>query len=72
MSESEDKELQSLLKRAVSPVNAELGRDLWPAMLRRLDAAGNGVPWYDWLIMGGSLGVLAVFPRLILLLAYNF
>ena len=72
MSESEDKELQSLLKTAVPPVNSELQRDLWPAMLRRLDTAGNGVPWYDWLIMGGSLGVLAIFPRLILLLAYNF
>lgn len=72
MSESEDKELQSLLKTAVPPVNSELQRDLWPSMLRRLDTAGNGVPWYDWLIMGGSLGVLALFPRFILLLAYNF
>ena len=40
------KELQALLKRAFPPFEtAELQRDLWPRMLRRLDAQPFRVPW---------------------------
>lgn len=38
MRHGDDKEIQRLLKEAFPPVDRELRRDLWPAMLGRLEA----------------------------------
>lgn len=72
MTAPNDKEVQDLLKQAFKPVDTELHRDLWPAMLRRLDAARPALPWYDWLLIGASASVMVFFPRLVLLFAYHF
>ncbi|SRR5579864_1353639 len=40
----QEKELANLLRQAVRPVKRELPRDLWPAMLRRLDERSREQP----------------------------
>jgi hypothetical protein len=75
-----EEQTKQLLKQALQPVesSAELGRDLWPAVLRRLDedtaqqrrSMGSSVPWFDWALLGG-LAVFAVsFPATIPVLLY--
>ncbi|MGD0347949.1 MAG: hypothetical protein ABSA85_14400 [Terracidiphilus sp.] len=77
MNEEQTKEL---LKQTLPPVesNAEPGRDLWPAVLRRLDgdvaashrAVSFSVPWFDWALLG-ALAVFAVsFPATIPVFLY--
>ena len=48
MDEFDDRQIREGLKESFPPVNAELGRDLWPAVLHRLDTCPARVPWYDW------------------------
>jgi hypothetical protein len=67
----EDREIREALKQSLPAVNTELGRDLWPAVLRRLDAQPTRVPWYDWALIGLSAGVFVFFPQLILVFAYH-
>jgi len=71
MPDYEDKDIREALKRAFPPVDQELSRDLWPAMLRRLEKPALAVPWYDWALIAGLAGVLLFFPKLALLLAYH-
>ena len=71
MKESQHEDLRKILQEALPPMDPELRCDLWPHMLRRLDASGSSLPWYDWALIGGSAGMLAFFPRLILLIAYH-
>jgi hypothetical protein len=66
---SED--IRNLLKQAVPPVRAELRRDLWPAMRRRLDEGETRLPWYDWALAGAVLGAVAFSPQLILVIVYH-
>jgi hypothetical protein len=66
-----DRQIRDALKRSFSPVNTELGRDLWPDVLRRLDARSVGVPWYDWVLGGLSAVAFLVFPQLVLVFAYH-
>lgn len=67
----EEEEIRAALRAAFPPVDTELRRDLWPAMLRRLDEPARKVPWYDWALAGGLAGLTAFFPRLILFFAYH-
>lgn len=71
MDKDNDRQISDALKRSFPPVNSELGRDLWPDVLRRLDARSVGVPWYDWVLGGLSAVALLVFPRLVLVFAYH-
>ncbi len=70
-----DDRIKQLLKQTLPPVesNAEPERDLWPAVLRRLDAdraPRYAVPWFDWALLGG-LAVFAVsFPATIPVFLY--
>jgi hypothetical protein len=70
-SENDDyKEIQRSLKDAFSTVDPELHRDLWPAMLRRMAAEpAAAIPWYDWVLAGCTLVLLALFPKLAWLVA---
>jgi hypothetical protein len=68
---NDEEEIQAALQEAFPPVDSELRRDLWPVMLRRLDAPTQKVPWYDWVLAGGLAGVAVFFPKLILLFAYH-
>ena len=66
-----DLQIRDALQRSFSPVNTELGRDLWPDILRRLDTHSVSVPWYDWALVGLSAAAFLAFPRLLLVLAYH-
>ena len=51
--------------------NAELQRDLWPQMLRRLDAQPLRVPWFDWALAAALAAALLFFPGAIPALLYQ-
>jgi hypothetical protein len=71
MTENDDRKLLDALKQSFPPANTELGTDLWPQVLRRLEDHPALVPWYDWALAGLSAATLLAFPRLILVLAYH-
>ena len=66
-----EREIREALKQSLPPVNTQLRRDLWPEVLRKLDADHVRVPWYDWVLTGLSVGVLLFFPRLIFVFVYH-
>ena len=73
--EENSKELKVLLKQAIAPSpDAELRRDLWPQMLRKLEeksAAANTVPWFDWALAAVLSAALVFFPGSIPALLYH-
>jgi len=71
MTGPEDRQIREALKQSFPPVNTALRRDLWPAVLRKLDARPVRVPWYDWALIGLSASVFLFFPQLILVFAYH-
>jgi len=52
MIEHDERQIRKALQQSFPPVNTELRRDLWPAVLRKLDARPTRVPWYDWALIG--------------------
>jgi hypothetical protein len=72
MKELENEDLKKLLKKTLPAAGgAELQRDLWPAMLRRLDARPIHVPWWDWALLGGVSALILFFPGMIPVLLYH-
>jgi hypothetical protein len=71
MTEYRDEEIQRVLKEVIPRVDRELRRDLWAAMMRRLQAARPPVPWYDWALIGALGCSLVVFPEGIVHLLYH-
>ena len=71
MTEHNDRQIRDALKKFFPPVNTELRRDLWPNVLRKVDAQPVGVPWYDWALVGLSGVMFLAFPRLLLVFAYH-
>ncbi|HMG85194.1 MAG TPA: hypothetical protein VK574_05600 [Terracidiphilus sp.] len=65
-----------LLKSAIPRMDddADLPRDLWPAMLRRMDEETSrgaaSVPWFDWALAGGLVAFAAIVPRTIPVILY--
>jgi len=54
MNAHDEDRIKQLLQDALPPVNDDAPpRDLWPAMLRRLDARPIAPPWFDWALAGG-------------------
>ena len=69
-----EKELRALLQREFPPLqNARLRRDLWPQMLRRVDAQPEPlrVPWFDWALAAAVAAALLLFPNTIPALLYH-
>ncbi|HEX8838622.1 MAG TPA: hypothetical protein VF748_16895 [Candidatus Acidoferrum sp.] len=69
-----EKELRSLLQREFPPLQStELQRDLWPQMLRRLDAQPEPtrIPWFDWALAAAVAAALLLFPNAIPALLYQ-
>ena len=63
---------KKLLKSAFPLADRRLRRDLWPAMLIRLEEAPVRLPWYDWAVIA-LLAVWALtLPKGILQLLYQF
>jgi hypothetical protein len=71
MSEQDHDDIRRLLQDAFPRVNAELRRDLWPAMSHSLNARPRRFVWYDWALTGLAAGVIAAFPDLVLVLFYH-
>lgn len=70
--QEEERKLLAVLKREFPPLqNAELQRDLWPQMLRRLDAQPLRVPWFDWALAAAVAVALLLFPNAIPALLYQ-
>lgn len=70
--EENNSDLKALLKGAIAPVqHAELQRDLWPQMLRRLDEQPLRVPWFDWALAAVLAASLLLFPGAIPALLYH-
>jgi len=68
----DESELRALIQREFPPLqNAELPRDLWPQMLRRLDAQPLRVPWFDWALAAAVAAMLLLFPNAIPALLYQ-
>lgn len=67
-----EKELQTLLKGEFPALQkAVLERDLWPQMLRRLDAQPVRIPWFDWALAAAVAAALLLFPNAIPALLYH-
>lgn len=71
MTGSGDKEIQRLLKEVIPSVDRDLRRDLWPAMLRRLETPPTRLPWYDWAVIAALGCWLVFFPEGIVHLLYH-
>jgi hypothetical protein len=67
-----EKELKALLQEALAPVkDTELRHDLWPQMVRKLDAQQLRVPWFDWALVAVVAAALLFFPGAIPALLYQ-
>jgi hypothetical protein len=68
--------MKQLLQSAIPRIDKqpELDRDLWPAMLQRMDTenvrSAARIPWFDWALAGGLLAFAAVVPRTIPVILY--
>ena len=73
-----EERIKNLLQQALPPVesSAEPARDLWPAVLRRLDAEPIAAPapfrhnWFDWALLAGFVVFAASFPATIPVFLY--
>jgi hypothetical protein len=71
MNEREQDRLKELLRQALPAVEiGEAGRDLWPAMMDRLEARPPAPPWFDWALACGLLALAAIFPASIPVFLY--
>ncbi|HEX8711178.1 MAG TPA: hypothetical protein VF730_04840 [Terracidiphilus sp.] len=64
--------MKELLRQALPPIDAGVGpgRDLWPLVLKRLDAHPATLPWFDWALLAGLLALAALFPAWIPVFLY--
>lgn len=75
MTEHDQERIERLLKKSLPAINAqpgaELQRDLWPAMLKRLEARPAAVPWFDWALLAAVVAWLAFSPGAIPVLLFH-
>jgi hypothetical protein len=72
MNRHEIDDIKNLLKDSLRPIaGLQLQRDLWPAMLRRLDQPAFHVPWWDWTLLAAATALLLFFPGMIPALLYH-
>ncbi len=72
MSEANDEEIRTLLRKVISPVaDRELKRDLWPQMLGRLAERPVQVPWFDWALLAVPAIWFFFSPEAIPILLYH-
>ena len=74
--DQESDRTRELLRKVLPPVgeSPDLPRDLWPAMLRRMEEPAlhraSTVPWFDWALAGGLVAFAAMAPRTIPVILY--
>ncbi len=71
MTQRDEEQIRSLLKKAFPPVDTAPRRDLWPAVLRKLDEQSAAMPWYDWALAVAVVGLFFWFPKFIPVLLYH-
>jgi hypothetical protein len=75
MNTHDHERIEHLLRQSLPATDAqpraELQRDLWPAMLRRLEQRSFAVPWFDWALLAALVVCVAVFPGAIPVLLYH-
>jgi len=64
--------MKKLLRQALPRVEGqpEPARDLWPAVLRRMDAHPAAPPLFDWALLAGLVAFAGFFPAAIPVLLY--
>ena len=77
MNAHDEDDLKHLLRQALPPVEGDAapGRDLWPDLLRRLDAEPAAPAFSGWAVFDGALlaglgGVAVLFPASIPVFLY--
>jgi hypothetical protein len=78
MNKQEEGRIKQILRESLPPVDPEVepARDLWPAVLRRIDAdpaAAPGLPrqnWFDWALLAGLVVFAVSFPATIPVFLY--
>ena len=79
MNAHDEENIKQLLKQSLPPVeaHAEPARDLWPAILRRLDAEPASTMrgslrhnWFDWALLAALIVFAASFPATIPVFLY--
>jgi hypothetical protein len=72
MNELNEERMKKLLQQALPPVEGEPepGRDLWAAVLKRLDAKPAPAPCFDWALLAALVALIACFPASIPLFLY--
>lgn len=74
--DQETQRVEQVLRSVMPRVSEEpdLDRDLWPAMLQRMDRenvrSAARVPWFDWALAGGLVAFAALAPRTIPVILY--
>jgi hypothetical protein len=74
--DGETERIKNLVRETFPPTGgeAEPDRDLWPAMLQRMNSesahGATSVPWFDWALAGGVMGFVASAPQMIPVILY--
>ncbi len=75
MNQPDQKRIEQLLRKSLPPISARIGselpRDLWPAMLKRLETRPTAVPWFDWALLAAVVVWVVSFPGAIPVLLYH-
>jgi hypothetical protein len=71
MSEQDADVVGRMLREGMGPAQAELRRDLWPQMLRRLEERPLAVSWFDWALVALLVAWVVFFPEAIPVLFYH-
>ncbi len=75
MNEQDQERIKQLLRETMQPITGQAGaslrHDLWPAMLKRLEARPTKVPWFDWALLAALSALLVFFPGAIPVLLYH-
>jgi len=71
MNERDVEDVGTVLRKAIAPAETDLGRDLWPSMLRRLEKQPAAVPWFDWVLVAAVVAWALLFPEVIPVLLYH-
>jgi hypothetical protein len=75
MNEHDQARMKQYLRETMRPITgqdgAELRRDRWPTMLKRLEARSVEVPWFDWALIAAVAAWLVLFPGAIPVLLYH-
>lgn len=67
-----DEEFARLLRNAIQPVgDSEPSTDLWPRMLRKMDASPTRFSWIDWVLTALAVLLCILVPEALPGLLYH-